>query len=148
MMQDWRIDPFGYVRVLQVLQIYYGLENLKATSATKTNDVNVNKSSIIVDDNENNNEDNYSPSAKSYHSDSSKSGFDILRNIKLKEIQQKEFNKIERYLSELSTDSCFTEQSVIKVIARAQKLVESTPKSILADSKATIIQKNLSQDNY
>lgn len=139
MLQDWRVDPNGYPKLLQMFQLCYGADHTSAGS----NDVSSDLRDIDSD------EDDYdelkrplniypasevarSASNSSWRSrlDSTKRvcSLDTVKNVVLRQPQQREFERMEKKFSELFCHPCLTVHTIEKIIRHAK--VDCLPKEL------------------
>lgn len=144
MLNDWKVDPNGYPRLLQMLQLCYGavsgtrkvkrenpdclhIQNIPHHNADDSPDGIA--STILSHD-----DDEIAPkhTVRSNNTNTEQMNYDEqiidspcclekLRNITLQQPQQKEFEKLEKSFSELFVHACLTVHSIEKIVRHAKE---------------------------
>jgi len=136
MLQDWKIEPYGYPKFLQLLQLHYGTEHSSSGGADGSSELK----NIDSDDDceeirvlsrkykkRDSNSEEYtgSMSTSSWRSRVDESStaccsLDMLKSIVLCQPQHQDFVKMERQLSELLIHPCLTIHTIETIIKHAK----------------------------
>jgi hypothetical protein len=144
MLQDWKIDPNGYPKLLQLLQLHYGSElqeydrdkrssELRNIESDEENSEEVNAASNVLDRVASTSEDvTRSVSNSSWRSridnSSDRCSLDMLKSIVLCQPQQRQLEYLEKNLAMLLLHPCLTVHTIEKIIKNAK--IECLPKDV------------------